>query len=85
MRALIILLSLFLLGCNADIDPCNQISLGISESELVDRLGEPFQKSDEEENKLAYMYKGKNIPSIIIVELEINVENTFLVSHCNVM
>lgn len=85
MRALIILLPLFLLGCNADVEPCNQISLGISESELVDRLGEPFQKSDEEENKLAYMYKGKNIPSIMIVGLERHVENTFLVSQCNVM
>tara|TARA_R100000687_G_scaffold83338_1_gene85687 strand:+ start:744 stop:980 length:237 start_codon:yes stop_codon:yes gene_type:complete len=78
-------LPLFLLGCNADVEPCNQISLGISESELVDRLGEPFQKSDEEENKLAYMYKGKNIPSIMIVGLERHVENTFLVSQCNVM
>ncbi len=85
MRGLLILFLLFLLGCDADIDPCNQVSLGTSETELVDRLGEPFQKSDGEENKLAYMYKGKNIPSIMIVELERNVENTFLVSHCNVM
>jgi len=85
LRVLIVLLPLFLLGCEADIEPCNQVSLGISESELVGRLGEPFQKSAEEESKLAYMYKGKNIPSIMIVQLERNAENTFLVSQCDVM
>lgn len=85
MRLLLISLPLFFLGCEADFEPCSQISLGISESELVVRLGEPSQKSDEEDGKLAYMYKGKNIPSIMIIQLEKNAENTFLVTHCDVM
>ena len=85
MRILLIFLPLLLLGCEADFEPCSQVSLGISESELVVRLGEPFQKSAEEEGKLAYMYKGKNIPSIMIIQFERNAENTFLVTQCDVM
>lgn len=85
MRSLIVFLTILLSGCADEFEPCSQVEIGIGQSELVDILGEPFQKSDEVDNKLAYMYKGKKIPSIMLIELEKNDDNMFLVSQCNVL
>ncbi|MCB5228408.1 hypothetical protein JAO78_016520 [Alishewanella sp. 16-MA] len=86
MRIISILAFLTLVGCSeADIEPCSQVEIGMFESELIKELGSPFQKSDEIDNKKALMFKGENIPTIMIVELNKTELGKYKVSHCNVM
>ena len=86
MRKFLFIFSLFLFGCiEADIDPCSQVEVGISEEELIKALGKPLQSSDEGAVQKALIFKGNTIPSMMVVELEQKEENQFKVAHCYVM
>ncbi|TLX45120.1 hypothetical protein C1E24_20580 [Pseudoalteromonas phenolica] len=86
MRKICLLALLSIVGCSeADIEPCSQVVIGMLESELVTKLGVPFQKSDEVDGKKALMFKGKNIPTMMVVELNKTELGKYQVSHCNIM
>ena len=86
MRYFLILAILIIVACSQqDVDPCTQAPIGKSETELTKELGQPIQASDIENNKKALMFKGENIPSMMVVELTKNSKDIFTVTYCNVM
>lgn len=86
MRKLLFILSLLLFSCSkADVAPCSQVEIGISEKELIKALGKPLQSSDEGAVQKALIFKGNIIPSMMVVELEQTEKNRYKVAQCYVM